>query len=241
MSPLIQSLKNEYTKQILRATGVRKMSLQQRKTPHHRMPVLEQAGGWMKLKQYDGPEIPPAEWEGLTYTTYASDPTTFFAPITSATGEIELKGFWEYGKADLDGVWTENATNCPTICQWVESIGARFGRVQLLRMKANSIRECRWGLHLDNNNQGNPENQGWVVRVWLELTDDPSSALVVRPTEFDRKGEVKIDLPKYQQAVVDSEYLWHGGHHDSTHMRYAVIASVESGPALERWIETQRA
>ena len=77
------------------------------------------------------------------------------------------------------------------------------------------------------------------MRVWLELTDDPSSALVVRPTEFDRRGEVKIELPKYQQAVVDSEYLWHGGHHASDHMRYAVIASVESGPALERWIESQ--
>jgi hypothetical protein len=40
--------------------------------------------------------------------------------------------------------------------------------------------------------------------------------------------------------VVDSEFLWHGGHHASDHMRYAVIASVESGPALERWIESQR-
>ncbi len=68
----------------------------------------------------------------------------------------------------------------------------------------------------------------------------PSSALVVRPTEFDRKGEVKIALPKYQQAVVDSEHLWHGGHHTSDHVRYAVIASVESGPALERWIESQQ-
>jgi hypothetical protein len=51
---------------------------------------------------------------------------------------------------------------------------------------------------------------------------------------------VKIQLPAYQQAVVDSEYLWHGGHHASTHMRYAVIASVESGPALECWIASQR-
>ena len=201
------------------------------------MPILEQAGGWMRLDKYKGPEIPASEWEDLTYTTYSSDPTTYFAPITSATGEIELKGFWEYGKADLDGVWTPNAEKCPSIVKWVESIGARFGRVQLLRMSANTMRECRWGLHLDNNNQGNPENQGWVVRVWLELTDDPSSALVVRPTEFDRKGEVKIALPKYQQAVVDSEFLWHGGHHTSDHVRYAVIASVESGPALERWIE----
>ena len=106
---LTDSLKNEYTKQILRATGVRKASLQQRKTPHYRMPLLEEAGGWMKLKKYEGPEIPASEWENLTYTTYSSDPTTFFAPITSATGEIELKGFWEYGKADIDGVWTPNA------------------------------------------------------------------------------------------------------------------------------------
>ena len=116
MSALKDALKNEYTKQILRATGVRKVGLEQRKTPHYRMPLLEEAGGWMRLDKYEGPEIPASEWEELTYITYASDPTTFFAPITSATGEIELKGFWEYGKADLDGVWTENAKKCPTIC-----------------------------------------------------------------------------------------------------------------------------
>lgn len=239
MPTLTDALKNEYTKQILRATGIRKASLTQRKTPHYRMPVLEQAGGYMVLDKYTGPEIPKSEWEDLTYTTYASDPTTYFAPISSATGEIELKGFWEYGKADIEGVWTPNAQKCPTIAKWVESIGARFGRVQLLRMAPNTMRECRWGLHLDNNNQGNPESNGWVVRIWLELTDDRSSALVVRPSEFDRRGEVKIALPKYQQAVVDSEYLWHGGHHQSEHTRYAVIVSVESGPALERWIEGQ--
>jgi len=137
LSGLKEALKNEYTKQILRATGVRKVSLEQRKTPHYRMPILEEAGGWMRLN--------------------------------------------------------ENAAKCPSIVKWVESIGARFGRVQLLHMSANTMRECRCGLHLDNNNQGNPETNGWVVRVWLELTDDPSSALVVRPTEFDRKGEVTAD------------------------------------------------
>jgi hypothetical protein len=240
MPTLPPALKNEYTKQILRATGVRPASLKQHKTPHYRMPMLEAAGGYMVLDKYRGPEIPKSEWEDLTYTTYSSDPTTHFAPITSATGEIELKGFWEYGKADLDGIWTENAKKCPTLVEWIESIGARFGRVQLLRMSSNTIRECRWGLHLDNNNQGNPETNGWVVRVWLELTDDSSSSLVVRPTEFDRKGEVRIALPRYQQAVVDSEFLWHGGYHTGAETRYAVIVSVESGPALERWIESQQ-
>jgi hypothetical protein len=45
------------------------------------------------------------------------------------------------------------------------TVGARFGRVQLLRAPPNTLRECRWGLHLDNNNQGNPESSGWIVRV----------------------------------------------------------------------------
>ena len=100
---------------------------------------------------------------------------------------MELKGFESYGKPDLDGVWTENAKKCPTIVKYVESIGARFGRVQLLKMKPNTMRECRWGLHLDNNNAANkPEENGWVVRSWLELTDDDSSALVVRRDQFSK-------------------------------------------------------
>jgi hypothetical protein len=238
---LASALKNEHTKRILHATGVRRMATQQVRTPHYRMPVLEAAHGCLPLPKYNGPEIPRSEWESLTYTTYASDPTTFFAPIASATGEVELKGFWEYGKPDLDGVWTANAEKCPTIVKWVESIGSRFGRVQLLRMAPNTLRECRWGLHLDNNNMKNPESNGWVVRIWLELTDDPNSTLVVRENEFDRKAERQIPLPALQQVVTDSEYLYHGGYHAGPHTRYALIVSVESGPALEAWIQGQLA
>ena len=168
-------------------------SLTQRETPHYRMPKLQANGGYLRLKKYDGPEIPREEYENLTYTTYSSDDATTFAPITSCTGELELKGFESYGKPDLDGIWTENAKKCPTIVKYVESIGARFGRVQLLKMKPNTMRECRWGLHLDNNNAANkPEENGWVVRSWLELTDDDSSALVVRRDQFSKASEVKI-------------------------------------------------
>jgi hypothetical protein len=121
----------------------------------------------------------------------------------------------------------------------VGAVGARFGRVRLLRMAPNTLRECRWGLHLDNNNAANPESNGWIVRLWLELTDDHSSALLVRSKEFDRSTEVSIQLPKYQQAVVDSEALWHGGHHRGPGTRYALIASFESSPELERWLVSQ--
>ncbi len=240
MTTLTQALKNEHTKRILHTTGVRRPSLTQRETPHYRMPKLQANGGYLRLKRYDGPEIPRGEYESLTYTTYSSDDATTLAPITSCNGELELKGFESYRKPDLDGVWTENAEKCPTIVSWVESIGARFGRVQLLRMKPNTMRECRWGLHLDNNNKVNdPEENGWVVRLWLELTDDDSSALVVRRDQFSRATEHAIALPKYQQAVVDSEFLYHGGYHHGPGIRYALITSVESGPALERWIDSQ--
>ena len=101
-------------------------------------------------------------------------------------------------------------------------------------MKPNTIRECRWGLHLDNNNAvNNPDENGWVVRVWLELTDDDSSALVVRKAQFDKRSEVSIALPRHQQAVVDSEYLYHGGYHHGPGIRYALIVSCEE--AAPRW------
>lgn len=233
-------VKNEFNKLLLNKVGLRKpYGTAQRKTNHYRLPILEKNGGYLKLKKYSGPEIPSNEWINLEYTTYPSDPSTFFAPIASADGKNALRGFWDFGKTDKDGILTPNAAKSPTIVKWVESVQANYGRVQLLRMEPNTLREARWGLHLDDNNRLNPEGAGWVVRVWLELTDDPHSSLVLRKDEFDRKGEVRIPLPKYQQAIVDSEFLFHGAHHAGPNTRYALIASFESGPALERWIESQ--
>lgn len=233
-------LKNDYTKMVFRKVGLRKpFATRQAKTNHYRMPLMEQNHGYLKLKKYSGPEVPSSEWLDLEYTTYPSDPNTFFAPLTSPNGENILRGFWDYGKTDKDGVWTPNAKKAPTLVKWVESVGANYGRVQLLRMEPNSLRETRWGLHLDDNNRLNPEGDGWVVRVWFELTDDPNSSLVLREDDLDRKNEVRLPLPKGAQYVVDSEYLFHGAYHAGPNTRYALIASFESGPALEKWIASQ--
>src|SRR6202012_4367065 len=70
-------------------------------------------------------------------------------------------------------------------------------------------------------------------------TDDDSSALVVRRDQFSKASEVKISLPKYQQAVVDSEFLYHGGFHHGPGTRYALITRIESGPASEQWMDSQ--
>jgi hypothetical protein len=233
-------LKNEHTKQAFRVTGLRKAPFSTpAQTEHHRCPLVQDGNGHVTLRRYDGPGISASEWENLEYTTYKSDPVTYFAPITSPTGKVEMIGATEVGKDELDCVPTPNAAKCPGIIAWLDSMGARYGRVQLLRMKPNTLRECRWGLHQDNNNLANPPSNGWIVRIWLELTDDSTSTLLVRQGEFDRRSEIQIKLPRGQQVVLDSERLWHGGCHAGTDTRYALIASVESSPALNDWIASQ--
>jgi hypothetical protein len=232
-------LKNDYTKFMFRKLGLRKPFVPQDKTNHYRMPLLEKNGGYLVLNKYKGPDVPALEWETLKYTTYPTDPNTWFAPLTSPNGEIILRGFWDFGKTDKDGVWTPNAEKALSLVNWVKSVGANYGRVQLLRMEPNTLREARWGLHLDDNNRLNPEGTGWVIRVWLELTDDPNSYMVLREHDLDRKNEIRIPLPKYTQMVIDSEYLFHGVFHSGPKTRYGLIASFESGSALENWIQSQ--
>ena len=70
----------------------------------------------------------------------------------------------------------------------------------------------RW-LHLDDNNRLNPDGTGRVVRAWLQLTDDPGSAMILRTAQDDRDSEVRIPLARGTQFVVDSERMWHGVHH----------------------------
>lgn len=233
-------LRNSITKPLYRGLGIRRLWVEQRHSPHYRMRALEDNGGVLVLGRYQGPPIDPIEWESLDYATYDSDPRTFFAPLASADGRPALEGFWKHGKPDKDGVWTPKANVAKTIQAWVASIGARHGRVQIIRKEPNSLRETYWNLHLDDNNRLNPDHEGWVVRLWLELTDSPDSHMILREDEFDRASELRIPLPRYTQILVDSEYLFHSVHHDHGHVRYGVIVSLESGPALERWIENQR-
>ena len=94
-------------------------------------------------------------------------------------------------------------------------------------------RRSRW------HNLVNPPANGWIVRVWHELTGDSTSTLVVRQSEFDRRSEAQVALPQCRQVVVESERLWHGGFHACNHIRYALIGSVESSPAPNDWIQSQ--
>jgi hypothetical protein len=195
--------------------------------------------GFVVLRDYDGPPIPESEWLNLEYMDWKSGGDTNFAPIASALGEMECRGFWDHGKPDKYGVWTKNAEQCPTLVRWVEEVGANFGRVRIIKLNPNTEAEAIHNLHLDDNNRLNPESEGWVVRAWLQLTDNPDSYMILRDSKNDTATETRIALPRNRQFVIDSERLWHATWHPGPEPRYALIVSFESGPALERWIESQ--
>src|SRR5437763_8643805 len=232
-------LKNEYAKRVYTRLGLRKPFATPQQTRHYRMPVLQENGGHALMRPYSGPDIPPTEWTELDYTTPPTDPTTWFAPLASANGGNHLRGFWDFGMPDLDGVWTANADKAPGLVSYVKGLGTRFGRIQLIRQEPASLRQARWGLHLDDNNRLNPMVNGWVVRLWLQLTDDPESALVLRPHQFDRANEVQVPLRKGTQVIIDSEALFHSGYHKGPDTRYALITRLESTEHLDDWVRSQ--
>jgi hypothetical protein len=65
-------------------------------TPHYRMSALEK-DGFVILRPMDV-EIPSNEWESLEYMDWKSGGDTNFAPLASADGELDCRGFWDKGK-----------------------------------------------------------------------------------------------------------------------------------------------
>jgi hypothetical protein len=172
------------------------------------LPVVE-AKGYVELTRYDGPMPEPGEWESLEYIDWKSGGDTNFAILASANGEHDPRGFWEQGKPDKDGVWTSNIERSPTIRKWVENAGANFGRVRIIKLEPGAEEDALGNMHPDDNNRITEEGTGWVVRAWLQLTDNPDSYMIVREDPKDPSTEHRMALPKGAQFVLDSERLWH--------------------------------
>lgn len=194
------------------------------------------ATGYAILRPLAKPILEP-EYLDLEYMEWKSGGDTHFAPIASARGDLECAGFWDHGKPDKDGIWTENAKRCPTIVDWVEDVGANYGRVRTIKLEPQDYETSLRQMHLDDNNRLNSDGEGWVVRAWIELTDNPDSFMVLREHKDDPSTETRIPLRRNSVFVVDTERLWHVVCHNGAEPRYALISSFESGPALESWIE----
>src|SRR5260370_1565587 len=127
--------------------------------------------GVVVLGDYEGPPVRREEWMSLEYRDWKSGGDTNFAPVASAMGEMECAGFWDHGKPDKDGIWTKNREIAPSLVNYVERVGARFGRVRVIKLnpypsEAQAYRQ----LHVDDNHRLNPHAHSWAVRSRLELT-----------------------------------------------------------------------
>jgi hypothetical protein len=213
-------------------------------TPHVR-PVALAPTGYAVLSDLN-PPVPEAEYLDLEYMDWKSGGDTNFAPIATADGELDCRGFWKPGeeRPDRAGRWTVNAAQCPTIVEQVEAVGSDFGRVRVIKLEPQSYEDSLRHIHRDDNNRFNPDPQGWVVRSWLELTDNPDSFMVLMeqgPDGLpDPATEVHLPLQRGARFVVDTQRLWHVVAHPGTETRYALISSFTSGPNLDQWIAAER-
>jgi hypothetical protein len=211
------------------------------RTNHYLCPSLEEAG-FVALTPYGG-DIHPDEWERLEYMDWKSGGDTNFAPLASADGQLDCRGFWDKGKTDKDALWTPNADKAPTLKRYVESIGANFGRVRIIKLEPQDRETALKSFHRDDNNRFNPEGTGWVVRTWIELTDDSDSYMLLMDLDEDRlpipSTERRVPLPKFSRFVVDTQRLWHVVVHHGNAPRYGLITSVECTPHLQGWIDSQ--
>jgi len=204
---------------------------------HHKLAVLEKSG-FVVLDSHST-AMDPAEWRSLAYVDWKSSGDTRFAPLKSAYGDVECNGFWNHSppKPDKDGVDVPvNVQRAPNLMKRVAEVGARVGRCRIIELQPNTYADALYNLHLDDNNRLNPADEGWVVRCFMQLTDDRGSVMVLRDDVSDPSTETRIPLPAGAQLVVDSERLWHSVWHPGPDPRYCLITSFESGPELAAWI-----
>jgi hypothetical protein len=211
-------------------------------TDHVRLEALD-ATGFVQLADADF-DVPAAEYEALEYMDWKSGGDTNFAPIASADGQLDCRGFWDKGKTDKDALFTSNADLAPTLRDYVASVGANFGRVRTIKLEPQDRATAIRSIHRDDNNRFNPGGEGWVVRSWLELTDNPDSYMVLMDNGPDGlpdpATEIRVPLHRGARFVVDTQRLWHVVVHTGSEPRYALITSFESSPALEQWIAAGR-
>jgi len=213
-------------------------------TPHPRLGLLAEHG-YVALRDLDH-VVPEQEYLSLEYMDWKSGGDTNFAPIATSDGQLDCRGFWKPGdeRPDKGGMLTANAARCPTLVEDVRAVGADFGRVRVIKLEPQSYDDALRQIHRDDNNRFNPDTDGWVVRSWIELTDNPGSFMILMeqgPDGLpDPSTEIRVPLHRGARFVVDTQRLWHVVCHNGSEPRYALITSFESGPALESWITSQQ-
>ncbi len=195
--------------------------------------------GFVILDPYDQAKD-AQEWLDLEFVDWKSSGDTRFAPLASATGEIEVNGFWHHKppRTDKDGVWIDTQTaKAPQLTRRAKEPGTNVGRCRVIELQPTTYTDALYNLHQDDNNRLNPDETGWIVRGFFNLTDDPDSYLVLREERYDPATEIRLPLTAGSQVIVDTQRFWHAVWHSGVAPRYSLITSWESGHALDAYIK----
>ena len=83
----------------------------------------------------------------------------------------------------------------------------------MIKLEPQSREQAIRSIHRDDNNRFNPDDEGWVVRSWLELTDNPDSYMLLMDNGPDGlpdpTTEARVPLHLGARFVVDTQRLWH--------------------------------
>ena len=88
---------------------------------------------------------------------------TNFAPIATADGQLDCRGFWNKGdeRPDKDARFTSQRRAVPDArATYVESVGANFGRVRTIKLEPQDHDTAFRSFHRDDNNRFNPDDRG---------------------------------------------------------------------------------
>lgn len=197
-----------------------------------------EATGFVILRTHDQ-AADPQEWRDLEYLDWKSAGDTRFAPLASADGTLNADGFWNHEppRTDKYGVWVESqAALAPTLVRRAQEPGANIGRCRVIELRANTYADALYNMHQDDNNRLNPDESGWIVRGFFNLTHNPDSVLILREDRYDPSSEVRLPLPAGSRIIVDTQRFWHATWHTGDEPRYSLITSWTSGPELDAYI-----
>ena len=211
-------------------------------TPHPRLDALAERG-FVVLRDLD-PPVPESEYLASSTWTGRAAATPTSRPIATADGELDCRGFWKEGdeRPDKGGRFTSNAPLCPTLVAEVR-IGRRRlrprardqARAAGLRRRAapdpprrqqplqpRGRRLGRAGVdraHRLPRQLHDPHGAGRTTASPIRAPRSVSRCTAARASSSTRSGSgTSCATP-------------------APTPRYALIASFESGPALDAWIE----
>ena len=213
-------------------------------TPHPRLPQLAERG-FVVLADADF-EVPASEYEALEYMDWKSGGDTNFAPIASADGELDCRGFWDKGKTDKDALWTSNADVAPSVRRYVD-----VDRRQLRPGAGDQARAAvaRRGDPLDPPRRQQPlqPRRRGLGRALVAGADRQPRQLHAadgqrprRPAR-PRRPRSACRCTAVPASSSTPSACGTSSCTPATAPRYALITSFESGPVLGDWIDAERA